>query len=208
MKIHIPLNKILDSEPKIRILRFLLKTNAEWNGRQIAKEVGISPATAHKALQGLNKEGVLILRNIGKTHIYTLNNENFAVSKMLKPLFVSEDKILDYILGVIRYRVMGSEIKKSIVSIALFGSVNARQDHPASDIDLIVIISDPKNKAQIEILFEEIDKRVSREFGNTVSAYINTKEEFKENYKKNLPVTLNIVKTHKFIYGLPLEKFL
>jgi predicted nucleotidyltransferase/biotin operon repressor len=208
VKIHIPLDKILDSEPKVRILRFLFKTNAEWNGRQIAKEAGISPATAHKALQGLNKEGVLVLRNVGKTHIYALDNESFVVSKMLKPLFVSENKVLDYIFGIIRHRVIRSKIKKNIISIALFGSVSAHKDHPASDVDLIVIINDSKNKAQAEILFEEIDKRVSREFGNAVSAYINNKKEFKENYKKNLPVTLNIAKTHKLVYGLPLEKLL
>lgn len=95
MKITNPLDKILDNEAKVKILRFLFKTNAEWNGRQIAREIKITPTTAHKALQGLNREGVLILRNMGKTHVYTLNKDNFVVSELLKPLFDNEKRILN-----------------------------------------------------------------------------------------------------------------
>ena len=99
MKISSPLDKILNNETKVKILRFLFKTNAEWNGRQIAKEIGVTPATTHKALQSLHKEGVFLLRNIGKTHVYTLRHNNFTVSNMLKPLFAKEEKVLDNILA-------------------------------------------------------------------------------------------------------------
>src|SRR3989338_455994 len=128
MKLTNPLDKILDKEAKVKILRFLFKTNAEWNGRQIAKEIGSSPATTHKALQGLNREGVLLLRNVGKTHVYTLNESNFTVTDMLKPLFSRENKILEYILSAIRRKIAASSIKRDIMSIALFGSVGSHRE--------------------------------------------------------------------------------
>ncbi len=208
MKITSPLDKILNNETKIKILRFLFKTNAEWNGRQIAKEIGVTPATIHKALRSLNKEGVLLLRNIGKTHVYTLRHNNFTVSNMLKPLFAKEEKVLDSIFSIIRRKISTSNIKKGVVSVILFGSVNLGKEHPTSDIDIMVIVTDTKIKQKAELLFEDIDKKVSQEFGNTISAYINTVLEFKSKYKKGLAVIKNISKSNKLIYGKPPERIL
>ena len=44
MRVHNPLDKILSNEIKVKILRFLCKTEAEWSGRQIAKEIKVSSA--------------------------------------------------------------------------------------------------------------------------------------------------------------------
>lgn len=205
MKITKPLDNILNTELKTKILRFLCRTDAEWNGRQIAKEIGVSPKAAHEALNTLNKERVLLLRNMGKTHVYSLNIDNFLVSKLIKPLFLKEDTILDGIVNMIKRKISASKAKKDIVSVAIFGSISAREDHPASDIDLAVIIKDAKAKAVIERLFEEIDSKISKKFGNVVSPYINTKAAFKANHKKGMPVIKNILKSHNLVYGKRLE---
>ncbi len=208
MKLTNPLDRILDNEAKVRILRFLIRTNAEWNGRQIAKEIGISPATAHKALQSLNREGVLLLRNVGKTHIYNLNQGNFTVTDMLKPLFNRENKILEYILKAIKRKISISTIRRDIVSIALFGSISSYKGHPASDIDLIVIVKNAKIKHQAELIFEDIGKKISKKFGNNLSPYINSEREFKSKYRKGLNVIKSILKSHRIIVGAPLEKII
>ncbi|MFH0828436.1 MAG: nucleotidyltransferase domain-containing protein [Candidatus Omnitrophota bacterium] len=208
MKFTKPLDNILNTEAKTRILRFLCKTSAEWNGSQIAKEIGITPAAAHTALKTLQKEGVLELRNMGKTHVYNLKKDSFLVSKLLKPLFAKEDKILDIIIGMIKRKVSSSKAKKDIASVALFGSVNLGRDQATSDIDLVVIVENIKAKAVVERLFGEIDERVSKEFGNTLSTYVNTRTEFKAKYKKGLAVVKNILKSHNLIYGERLKSLL
>ena len=109
MKITKPLNNILNTRIKINILRFLCRTHAEWNGRQIAKEIGVSPKSAHEALSALNKERVLLLRNMGKTHVYSLNTDNFLVSSLLEPLFLKEDAILNNIIKLIKRRISVSK---------------------------------------------------------------------------------------------------
>lgn len=205
MKLINPLNEILDSPVKVKILRFLVITKAEWNGRQIAKETGVSPATSHKALQELYGQGVLILSNIGKTHVYSLNKENFVVLGLLRPLFVKEREILDKVSSIITTRVNSSGLKKDIVSIAVFGSVSRKDVHPASDIDLAVIARDERSKPKIEALFRAIDAKVSKEFGNTVSIYLNTGSEFKAKRSKGLVVIKNILKDYKLIYGKDLK---
>jgi predicted nucleotidyltransferase/DNA-binding transcriptional ArsR family regulator len=208
MKFTKPLDTILNTETKTRILRFLCKTNAEWNGSQIAKEIRITPAATHAALSALHREGVLDLRNMGKTHVYSLTEGSFLVSKLLKPLFAKEDKILDAIIDMIKRKILSSKAKKEIVSVALFGSVSVHQENSASDIDIAAVVENTKAKAVIERLLEEVDIKVSREFGNTISPYINTRAEFKAKHKQSLAIIKNILKSNNLIYGESPENLL
>lgn len=208
MKFTKPLDTILNTETKTRILRFLCKTNAEWNGSQIAKEIRVTPAAAHAALSALRREGALELRNMGKTHVYSLKKGSFLVSSLLKPLFAKEDKILDVIIGMIKRKILSSKAKKEIISIVLFGSVSVRQDNPESDIDIAVVVQSANEKAAVERLFEEVGVKISKEFGNTVSPYINTRAEFKAKHKQGLAVIKNILKANNLIYGERLENSL
>jgi predicted nucleotidyltransferase len=208
MRLTKPLDSILNTEVKTKILRFLCRTGAEWNGSQIAKEMGITPAASHNALNELTRQGVIMMRNMGNTHVYTLNTENYIVSDLLKPLYISEDEALNKIIGIIKRNLSSSKIKSKILNVSLFGSVNKGEDHPTSDIDLAVIVSDAKTKSKVEKLFEKIDESVSRKFGNVISPYINTKSEFRAKRKKKLEVVKNILKSHTLIYGERLEKIL
>jgi len=208
MKIRKPLDSILNTGTKTKILRFLCSTGAEWNGRQIAREVGMTPAASHNALNSLRREGMLLLRNMGKTHIYTLNRENFVVSKLLMPLFVGEDKALETVINIVKRQVSRSAIKNEIISVALFGSVVSGQDRSTSDIDLIVIVKNQKVKAAAERLFEKIDQGISRNFGNIIAPYINSTTEFKVKYNKNMAIIKNILKSHILLYGEKLAKII
>jgi predicted nucleotidyltransferase len=208
MKFTKPLDAILNTEAKTRILRFFCRTGAQWNGSQIAKEIGVTPAAAHSALRILNKEGLLQLHNMGKTHVYSLKEDNFIVSNLLKPLFAREDKALDAIITIIKRGILSSAVKRDITSVALFGSVNIREDRPTSDIDLAVVINNSKSKFAIEQLFGEIDTKTSRQFGNMLSPYIVTQAELRAKYKKSYGVIKNILKSHTLIYGKKLENLL
>jgi len=208
MKITKPLDGILNTEAKTKILRFLCRTGAEWNGSQIAKEIGMTPAASHSALNELVKEGIILMRNMGNTHVYNLREDNYIVSDLLKPLFLKEDKALSIIISIIKRNLTSSKIKGKILNVSLFGSVNTRQDHPTSDIDLAIIVSDAKIKSKVEKLFEKIDREVSAKFGNTISPYINTPSEFKAKHKKKLEVIRNILKSPTLIYGERIGKIL
>jgi predicted nucleotidyltransferase len=204
MRITRPLNKVLDSEAKIRVLRFLCETNAEWNGRQIAKEIGVTPATAHKALNGLKDEGVLFMKNMGKTHVYSLE-KNYLVEEILKPLFSRESEIYGHIMRIIHREISKADIKSEILTVLLFGSVNVKQDHQLSDIDIAVIVKAKNAKTKVELLFEKIDEEVSEMFGTAVSVYVNTITEFKTKKKEDMKVIKNILKNHTVLYGEKLE---
>ena len=207
MRVHNPLDKILNNEMKVKILRFLCKTEAEWSGRQIAQEIKVSPAACHKALRELNNEGALLLRSIGKSNLYSLNKENLIVSDLLKPLYERERKIPDEIYKDI-VKNISSLVIKDIVSIAVFGSVKKRKERPTSDIDLLVLVKNSENKGEVEEDFGKVNEKIISRFGNTVSTYIQTVKEFNSKYKKGLSLIKNILKSHKLLFGTPLEELL
>ena len=205
MKVHHPLDKILNNEVKVKILRFLCKTGVEWSGRQLAKEIKVNPATCHKALRELNNERVLLLRSVGKSYLYRLNGENFIVSNLLKPLYERETKILKEIYKTI-VESISSLMINNIVSIAIFGSVQKRKERPASDVDVLVLVGKEKDKVKTEKNFERVNENIIRKFGNAVSPYIQTVGEFKSKHKKNVALIKNILKSHKLLFGRPLEE--
>lgn len=207
MRVHNPLDKILNNELKIKILRFLCKTEAEWSGRQIAQEIKVSPAACHKALRELNNERALLLRSIGRSYLYRLNKENLIISELLKPLFERESKIPDDVYRAI-VRNISSLVIKDIASIAVFGSMKKGKERPTSDIDLLVLVKNPEDKRKVEEDFGKVNGKIIGKFGNTVSSYIQTIEEFKLKYKRGLTLVKNILKSHRLLFGKPLEELL
>ena len=86
--------------------------------------------------------------------------------------------------------------------------VEWKADRQNSSLLEPLFLEDAKAKTAVECLFEEIDSRISKEFGNVVSPYINTKAEFKAKHKKGLAVIKSILKSHNLIYGERLETLL
>ncbi len=207
MRVHNPLDKILNNEVKVKILRFLCKSEAEWSGRQIAQEIKVSPAATHKALRELNNERMLLLRSVGKSYLYRLNKENLIISELLKPLYEKESKIPAEIYEAI-VRNISSSVIRNIVSIAVFGSVKRKRERPTSDIDVLVVVRSSADKRGVEEDFGNVNEKVMARFGNTVSAYIQTVEEFRLKYKKAVTLIKNVLKSHRVLFGRPLKELL
>jgi predicted nucleotidyltransferase/DNA-binding transcriptional ArsR family regulator len=205
MRIHDPLDKILNSEGKVKILRFLCKAEVEWSGRQIAREIKVSPAACHKALRELNNERVLLLRSVGKSYLYRLNERNLVISKLLKPLYGRESKIPDKIYEAIIRNVPAPD---NIISIAVLGSIKKKEERAASDIDLLVLVKNLEDKERVEGDFGKINEKIVKMFGSAISPYIQSLEEFKLKHKRGLPLVRNILKSHKLLFGRPLEELL
>ena len=79
MKYSRPLDDLLGQKSKVKILRHLANTRLEMSGRQVAADIGMSPWACHRALQDLTDQGVLVMRNIGRAHLFRLNEESYVV---------------------------------------------------------------------------------------------------------------------------------
>jgi predicted nucleotidyltransferase len=207
MRFHKPLSYILDNRIKVDILRFLVKTGAEWNGREIAKELKVSPAACHKALKGLYMEGIISLKAIGRTHLYKLNQEHLIVQNLLKPLLNYDLKGIDILTHLINQKTR-KYASRYLISLVLFGSILDGKEKPNSDIDLLVIIRNHIDRQKIESLLDELGIFLVHKTGNILSPYIHTAQEFRVKHKQGLNITKSIINHHLLIWGKPIKHLL
>jgi len=203
-----PLDKIVNSEVKVRALRVFCRTGGDVNGRQMAKMIGVTPKTAHEVLQDLLGEGVLTMRSVGRTYLFSLCEDRKVVRDVLRPLFAAEDVLVGDLLDDIARRIKKSSLKEDVLSVALFGSMQMKTERAASDVDLVVVVRAATQKKRVEDLFSEIDQELSSSWGNLISPYINSLAEFKKKSKSKGGIIQNILKSYRLVYGVRLERLL
>jgi len=205
MRISQPITKILNSPLKVDILRLFCRTGKEMNGREIARELNATAVATHKALKELAVEGVLIRRNAGLLHLYSIKQQSWIVEKLLKPLFREEDNLENGLIAAIQQGIKSSKLKDEILSVGVFGSVYLRQEGPNSDVDLMIVVRDGHYKSKVEDLIFAIDKETFPKMGLRLEPHVNSLVEFKKKYSDNMELIKNVLKANKVYYGQNLE---
>lgn len=207
MQFHHPLDDILDSSVKTRILRFFCRKGGEWSGRRIAAEVGVNPVTAHRALKALHRETLLDLRKAGSHFLYSLRDGHYIVRRWFRPLFEEEAQVQDHLFRFLRDG-LSAKLRSQVVSAAVYGSVVRGEERPTSDIDLLILVESERAKREVHQVLERLWGAVGKEFGNPLALYVNTVREGRKKYRRRLPVFQNILRAHRVIWGKPLREVL
>lgn len=206
MKIHDKLDEILKHGSKIKILRFLFAEKDEHTGRAVAKGIKMSPSSAYNTLQVMKKEGLISAKKKGNAILYRLQENNYAVKKLLAPLFEKEKAVYDDVALFIRKSLM--KHKSEVISIAIFGSIARKEETSGSDIDLLVIVENKNGKIKINKAIDELSAAIAKSFSAALSPYILTRLEIRQKYHKKQPVIISILENNRLIYGEPIERIL
>ncbi len=175
-----PLDSILGQSSKVKIMRFLIRSQAELNGTQIAKAVGLSHVKSNICLQELVTHGLITMRRVGRSCLYRLDQENIVIKKLLRPLFEKEYHLSDELKKIIT-----GELKPAYpLSIVLFGSIVRGDARPNSDIDLLVVIPQDKNMAQAKREIERAGEKL----------YVDVVKNGKSIYGKSLQGVISVRK--------------
>ena len=67
---------------RARVLDVLLSADQPLSGREIARRAELSPTTATRALDGLEAAGVACSRTSGRSHLWTLRDDNEFVTQV------------------------------------------------------------------------------------------------------------------------------
>ena len=194
----------MNHEAKVKILRILYKYDTAWTGRELAKEVSVSPTTAHKLLKALVNEDVVEVSSIGRSYAYKLNNKNYVVKNLLRPFFEKEKDILNVVISLIKNALLKSKVK--LISAAIFGSIAQRADTERSDIDLLIILDNLKSKDRVRDKIDKISNTVAQNFHTAISPLILSAGQFIKKYKEKTPLIREILKSYILIMGKPLER--
>ena len=207
MRYRHPLDDILESSHKLRILRFLCWKGGVWTGRRLASELDMNPVTAHRALRELHRANVLEFHPAGGSFLYSLRREHYLVREVLEPLFLKEAAAQERLTDLLR-RVFRSKEGKEVVAAVFFGSVARGQEKPLSDIDLLILVRSKKEKEGIESALAPVSETILREFGNALAPYVNTVREAQAKYRRGLPLFQNIIRDQQPVWGEPLQEIL
>ena len=157
----------------------------EYNANSISKLIGISSMGALKIGKRLEKENILISRELGKAKFFRLNLDSEYVRDYVKFLLKREaEQAHSYV------RVWINEIRKlkSADAAILFGSVLTKY-REAGDIDA-VLITDEKKFARLKGEVEEVNKiNIKR-----LHPVYQSKADFIKNISKGDKVLLNAIK--------------
>lgn len=206
MRFQAPITSIFNNKAKADCLRFLYKYPAELTGRQLAKMVKGAPATIHRVMQELSDEQVVTSRNVGNAHIYEINKKNMIVDRIIIPMFKEEDQLLSGVLSQLTQKIAKSPLKSKIISVALFGSVHEKRENPTSDIDIFILVHDSGDKKRLEDLIQEFGNEIHSQINMSIEPFVKTISEFQTQKETN--IIKSIIRSHRIIYGEPLENSL
>lgn len=196
MKYANSLDDLLGQKSKVKILRCLSNSCVEMSGRQIASDVKMSPWACHQALQELTEQGVLLMRNVGRTYLFRLNERNYLVRELLLPLFQKEKGLLETAIQEI---IEG--ISDAIVSIVLYGSVSRGEERPFSDFDLLILVPTSAGKEPVQDIFDRKNDDFISRFGNVLSPLVLSVAEFRERYREKDALIREVVDAGRVVYG-------
>jgi predicted nucleotidyltransferase len=188
------LENILNSKPKIKILK-LLVDRSEWifTESEIARELLLPKATTHRTLKSLRDQNIVReLRKSGRLLVFQLNRDNYIVKELLEPIIKKDNVIVEE-----KVREFSKKIKEFVYAVILFGSSVKGDLKPTSDIDLALITDDPK---KLENLVNMLKTEYLEKQSIIFSTHIFDKKDFKKRYARQDPLIRDIV-NGKIIYG-------
>jgi len=205
MKVNNPLSNILNSKVKIECLRHLCSYPTELNGRQLSRFLKITPKSIHKAMSALVDEGVVNLTSHGNSFGYSINRKKWITKRLLLPLFQNEKTFLGTIIQRIKKEIESSALKKNILSVVLFGSVQKKEDTCHSDFDILVLVDKEDSVSIAEEEIEKVGTKLTKVYGVILGPYVKSLSSFKKD--KSLNVIKSILSSNHLIYGQEISKY-
>lgn len=202
------ISEIINTPSKLAILRvFVSREGLKATGSEIAKLAGFSVPSTHESLKDLHARNILNREIIGRQHIYSLNEEDRIVQKVLRPMFEVENNYKKEIRDLLLEEIQKAGLKKSIVSMILYGSIQKGTARKGSDVDVAVVVSKSTDVDRVfEAFNSNIEDRFKTYFGVHLDFYVKSATEFRKLVKKNQPPVSTLMKSYSVLYGKePLE---
>lgn len=176
-----PLDDLLSSRSKLRLLRRLLAGHDDLSGRELARRAGVTWRAAELALRELVQLGVVRRADARSQARYTLVAEHALVREALVPLFAAERAWPAEVRRGIRSALCARGQKLSdILWAGLYGSAARGDDRPDSDLDVAVVASSTAAMARVKLAMNDAGASLSARFGRIPSVLVFTPSLWRE----------------------------
>lgn len=176
MRLHNPLDQLLSTGGKVKVLRVLLRDPSRgWTGRELAAAAGVSPPQSIASLRDLEGAGVVQRRVIGRAHEWRLIRENSLVGTLTE-LYTTERNLPLQLEQELAKSLKGLGVQRAV----LFGSVARGEETDQSDIDLFIEVRSEKDRAAVNAHLTPLFLETHLRFGLSLSPYVLTRREVEQ----------------------------
>lgn len=204
-----PLDLVLSSPAKVRLLRALQSTRAPLSGREAAEAAGISLRPAQRALADLVAAGVVRRDDTRSQHLYTLRRENEVVQRCILPLFQAEHERTDRVFRDLRRGLRRADGSSACVDgLYLFGSAARGKDGVRSDFDVLAVAATPGEVDAVHEKLAEFAPEVYTRHGLRLSVVVIDRERLRAMHAADDPLTRELLRDNRRITGERLERLI
>ncbi len=192
-----PLDDILSSPAKVRVLRTLCQVNAPLCGREIARRSRVWPSAAAKALGELSASGLVLCADHGRANTYEMGCNQVGLVRSLRELFAAEAD---------RYRAVArglGEADLAVRSVFLFGSEARGDAKPASDADVLLVVGRLTRSTQDRLLARCLS--IAEEGGLALAWHTADIAQLRKWEQAGDPFWMNVKRDAIRLYGQPWE---
>lgn len=198
-----PLDQILGTRSKVRLLRALAPLDRPVSGREAARLAKLS-RQAIGALDELVSAGIVNRQEAAGQHLYTFARANRLAPAILQ-LFDEESARTTELFQRLACIVDESE---SVLGAAFFGSEARGEAGPGSDLDLLVIVADFESSNSVYDRLVAASPGLRIEFGIELSPVVLEVDRARRQHAEGDPFIAEVLRDGRRVYGKPIEELI
>ena len=204
----IPLEDVIGSKTKVRILKTLIEADSPLSGRETAKKADLSQRGTIRSLGQLSELGIVHQEVEPGRHNFQINREHFLVQQGLLPLFQAESGLMSTVKRKITesfHDIAGGSLP-DLQSLVLLNM--EPEDDGLPSIALLSVIRNEAAEYDVIRILRDLSPVIENEFQIALRFLILPLERAKQRLAKGDEVLGDFRSTGEQLLGRPLEDLL
>lgn len=185
----------LFTDTRARVLDVLLASAAALSGREIARRGGVAPTSAGDALEALYEAGLVRVRPDGRSHLWSIAEEH-ALVRLLRAWTADVD--------VEARRIVEEVLDEVPAALVVFGSTARADDKTDSDVDLLLVATDPARRRRYRERSAMISRRLRLLLGRKVEVIVMDAAELRNRASSSF--VSNVIRDGRVLAGSPVSE--
>jgi predicted nucleotidyltransferase/predicted transcriptional regulator len=200
-----PLDALLSSRSKVRLLRVLIPAVQPVSGREAARLARVARVPAARSLEELVDLGILQRQATASQYLYRVNPRH-QLTEPLAALFATEEQRWVHLRDELRQALEAAGLLPSVAALVLFGSNVRRDARPGSDLDLLAVVKNEPAVDPVRDALLNVGEVIRNQLGLCVSPLVLVAERAVERFREGDPLMREILEEGRTMLGRPFHE--